>query len=194
MTTHTPAHAPTAQLALLERQPEWRLDEHTRRVGRQGLAEARAALAASTRARSQDPPVHAAAGSPPAPAVEHPAASAGRRKPSRRATATMAAAKAAAASSGTARSGAATTGARRRSTVAGSPAVAEPAATLGAEAERAPETTPSVGEPAGETSPSVAEPAAAGTLFAASAGVLTPPAAARQVLRRAATRTHRPAA
>jgi hypothetical protein len=32
------------QLVLLEQEPEWRLDEHTREVGRAGLAKARAAL------------------------------------------------------------------------------------------------------------------------------------------------------
>jgi len=44
------------QLILLDAQPDWRLDERTRRVGREGLARARAALQASRRSRSQDPP------------------------------------------------------------------------------------------------------------------------------------------
>jgi hypothetical protein len=44
------------QLILLDTQPDWRLDERTRRVGREGLARARAALQASRRSRSQDPP------------------------------------------------------------------------------------------------------------------------------------------
>lgn len=35
------------QLQLLEQAPEWRLDDATRAVGRQGLAAARAALAAA---------------------------------------------------------------------------------------------------------------------------------------------------
>ena len=38
------------QLPLLdspERQPEWRIDEHTKAIGRKGLALARAALAAT---------------------------------------------------------------------------------------------------------------------------------------------------
>ena len=40
----------SGQLALLEDQPrEWRLDERTRQVGRQGLAAARAALVRSGR-------------------------------------------------------------------------------------------------------------------------------------------------
>jgi hypothetical protein len=32
------------QLALLETPPDWRLDEHTREVGRAGIAQARKAL------------------------------------------------------------------------------------------------------------------------------------------------------
>ena len=35
------------QLALLEAPIEWRLDEHTREVGRRGVAKARAALQAA---------------------------------------------------------------------------------------------------------------------------------------------------
>lgn len=35
------------QLQLLEQAPDWRLDDETRAVGRQGLAAARAALAAA---------------------------------------------------------------------------------------------------------------------------------------------------
>jgi hypothetical protein len=35
------------QLALLEPEPEWRLDERTREVGRAGVAKARAALRAA---------------------------------------------------------------------------------------------------------------------------------------------------
>jgi hypothetical protein len=46
----------TNQLNLLDTQPDWRLDERTRRVGREGLARARAALQASRRSRSQGPP------------------------------------------------------------------------------------------------------------------------------------------
>jgi hypothetical protein len=49
----------TNQLILLDTQPDWRLDERTRRVGREGLARARAALQASRRSRSQDPPERA---------------------------------------------------------------------------------------------------------------------------------------
>lgn len=37
------------QLLLLEPEPEWRLDEHTREVGRAGIAEARQALRAALR-------------------------------------------------------------------------------------------------------------------------------------------------
>jgi hypothetical protein len=44
------------QLTLIDTQPAWRLDEKTRRVGREGIAEARAVLAASRRARSSGPP------------------------------------------------------------------------------------------------------------------------------------------
>jgi hypothetical protein len=44
------------QLILLDAQPDWRLDERTRRVGREGLARARAALQASRHSRSQEPP------------------------------------------------------------------------------------------------------------------------------------------
>ena len=36
------------QLALLESPPVWRLSEHTREIGRRGVASARAALAAAT--------------------------------------------------------------------------------------------------------------------------------------------------
>ena len=42
----------TKQLTLIDTQPDWRLDEKTRKVGRRGIAEARAALAAGRRARS----------------------------------------------------------------------------------------------------------------------------------------------
>ena len=35
------------QLTLIDDSPEWRLDEHTREVGLQGIARARAALAAA---------------------------------------------------------------------------------------------------------------------------------------------------
>jgi hypothetical protein len=42
----TPAQLPLP-LRLVD--DEWRIDEHTREVGRRGLAEARAALAAATR-------------------------------------------------------------------------------------------------------------------------------------------------
>lgn len=55
-----------AQLSLIETPRSWRLDKHTREVGREGVARARAALRAGRHARSQDPP--------PAPArgVTHP--------------------------------------------------------------------------------------------------------------------------
>jgi hypothetical protein len=40
------------QLVLIETEPsDWRLDEHTREVGRKGIESARAALAAAHRAR-----------------------------------------------------------------------------------------------------------------------------------------------
>jgi hypothetical protein len=37
------------QLVLLEHEPEWRIDEETRDVGRAGVAEARAALRSALR-------------------------------------------------------------------------------------------------------------------------------------------------
>jgi hypothetical protein len=55
--TPRPDTAPmTKQLTLIDTQPNWRLDEKTRRVGRRGIAEARAALAAGRRSRSSGPP------------------------------------------------------------------------------------------------------------------------------------------
>lgn len=39
------------QLTLLETPPSWRLDDHTRAVGRRGVAEARASLQAALAAR-----------------------------------------------------------------------------------------------------------------------------------------------
>jgi hypothetical protein len=47
------------QLPLLdgpEHEPEWRIDEQTKAIGRKGLARARAALAASTRSHDEDAP------------------------------------------------------------------------------------------------------------------------------------------
>jgi hypothetical protein len=44
----------TSQLILLDAQPDWRLDERTRRLGREGIARARAALQAGRRSRSPD--------------------------------------------------------------------------------------------------------------------------------------------
>ena len=55
----------TKQLTLIDTQPDWRLDEKTRKVGRRGIAEARAALAAGRRARSSGPPADAGAGGGP---------------------------------------------------------------------------------------------------------------------------------
>ena len=51
------------QLILIEeRQPDWRLDEHTREVGRAGVAQARAALrAALARPDAQQSPTRHAA-------------------------------------------------------------------------------------------------------------------------------------
>jgi hypothetical protein len=43
------------QLALLEPEPDWRLDEQTREVGRAGVAQARAALRAAA-GRAADRP------------------------------------------------------------------------------------------------------------------------------------------
>ena len=45
-----------AQLSLIETPRAWRIDNHTREVGREGIARARAALRAGRQARSQDPP------------------------------------------------------------------------------------------------------------------------------------------
>ena len=42
------------QLQLLEQAPEWHLDDETRAVGREGLAAARAALAAARRTAAVD--------------------------------------------------------------------------------------------------------------------------------------------
>jgi hypothetical protein len=44
------------QLILLETEPEWRLDEQTREVGRAGVAQARAALRAAAAKRAADRP------------------------------------------------------------------------------------------------------------------------------------------
>ena len=41
------------QLTLLETPPSWRLDDHTRAVGRRGVAEARASLRAALAARAE---------------------------------------------------------------------------------------------------------------------------------------------
>jgi hypothetical protein len=50
-----------AQLRLIETPRSWKLDEHTREVGREGIARARAALQAGLR------PAPAPSGSPPDP-------------------------------------------------------------------------------------------------------------------------------
>jgi hypothetical protein len=52
----------TKQLTLIDTPKDWRLDERTREVGREGLAKARAALLAGRRTRSQDPPFHRPSG------------------------------------------------------------------------------------------------------------------------------------
>ncbi|HEX6569443.1 MAG TPA: hypothetical protein VF015_09765 [Acidimicrobiales bacterium] len=49
-------NAKNAQLSLIETPRAWRLDEHTRAVGREGVARARAALRAGLHTRTQDPP------------------------------------------------------------------------------------------------------------------------------------------
>ncbi len=56
----------TKQLTLIDTQPDWRLDEKTRKVGRRGIAEARAALAAGRRARSSGPPADGGSATGPA--------------------------------------------------------------------------------------------------------------------------------
>jgi hypothetical protein len=48
-----------AQLSLIDTPRSWRLDERTRAVGRQGIAQARAALREGRLARTQDPPATA---------------------------------------------------------------------------------------------------------------------------------------
>lgn len=45
-----------AQLSLIEGPHAWRLDKHTREVGREGVARARAALRAGRHAHPPDPP------------------------------------------------------------------------------------------------------------------------------------------
>jgi hypothetical protein len=45
-----------AQLTLIDTPRSWRLDEHTREVGREGIARARAALRNGLHDRTQDPP------------------------------------------------------------------------------------------------------------------------------------------
>ncbi len=42
----------TAQLQLIQSEPDWKLDQHTIDVGRAGIAQARAALAGSGRNRA----------------------------------------------------------------------------------------------------------------------------------------------
>jgi hypothetical protein len=42
------------QLALLEVEPDWRLDDHTRQVGRRGVEQARQALRRAHRSRHDD--------------------------------------------------------------------------------------------------------------------------------------------
>jgi len=44
------------QLVLLEQEPDWHLDEHTREVGRAGLAQAREAMRAAAQRRSSTTP------------------------------------------------------------------------------------------------------------------------------------------
>ncbi|HET6950117.1 MAG TPA: hypothetical protein VFI47_07070 [Acidimicrobiales bacterium] len=44
------------QLALIEAPRAWRLDEHTREIGREGVARAREALRAGLRDHPDDPP------------------------------------------------------------------------------------------------------------------------------------------
>ena len=44
------------QLALLDTPPEWQIDDQTREVGREGLARARAALAAADRRAAEPRP------------------------------------------------------------------------------------------------------------------------------------------
>ena len=63
-----------AQLSLIETPRAWRIDNHTREVGREGIARARAALRAGRQARSQDPPTR------PAPTTRSPGPGADRRR------------------------------------------------------------------------------------------------------------------
>jgi hypothetical protein len=49
-----------AQLALIDTPRSWRMDRHTREVGRAGVARAREALRAGRSTRTQDPPGQAA--------------------------------------------------------------------------------------------------------------------------------------
>jgi hypothetical protein len=71
----------TKQLTLIDTLPDWRLDDRTREVGFQGIAQARAALQAGRRNRGQGPPD---AGRKPKPAVRksrRPAAPRSRPRP-----------------------------------------------------------------------------------------------------------------
>jgi hypothetical protein len=68
-----------AQLSLIETPRAWRIDNHTREVGREGIARARAALRAGRQARSQDPPARPAqATTPGGPGAERRRAGSGR--------------------------------------------------------------------------------------------------------------------
>ena len=49
-----------AQLTLIET-PDWQIDEHTREVGRQGIARARAALEAASAHAPESPNQHSSA-------------------------------------------------------------------------------------------------------------------------------------
>ena len=59
MTKQRTARTTSHQLVLVDTPRTWRLDEHTREIGREGLARARAAMRDSLRHRpSPDPPAH----------------------------------------------------------------------------------------------------------------------------------------
>jgi hypothetical protein len=59
MTKQRTSPTTSHQLVLVDTPRTWRLDEHTREIGREGLARARAAMRDSLRHRpSPDPPAH----------------------------------------------------------------------------------------------------------------------------------------
>jgi hypothetical protein len=71
----------TKQLTLIDTHPDWRLDDRTREVGFQGIAQARAALQAGRRNRGQGPPDVGRKPQPAVRKVRRPAAPRSRPRP-----------------------------------------------------------------------------------------------------------------